>query len=291
MSQQMKRILCPALLIGLAAISTVALVSSHKARVLSVVRQLPNPQKPPVSTGVKRGDYVRRGLMASELAWALSALGDRLEEPGRERLAVAGTLVRPNASRSESFSAVLEFPDRLKLTFQNGIQTRVIIFNGDESKAAGKPLDRDEIDLIETFVHDTAEHFFCTQMQGEATRFLGSRFRADDGLDANYRGPYYDIYQVTDDVKAASDLLVRSKRYYFNSDTLLLERVRYQITRDGATVEVETLLGGWQKEQGQQIARRIERRENGRTVALITLGSVSTGPRANDGSFVITSAQ
>lgn len=291
MSKHQKKILWPALLMIVAAVSTVAFVSSRKARVPVVTKRLPSAQNPAASISVKLVEYVRRGLLDSQLTWKLSAFGDRLEKPGKERLAVVGTLARPLDSRSENFSAVLEFPDRLKLMFQNGIQSRVITFNGEEAKAAGKPLDRDETDLIETLVHDTAEHFFSTQMQGEATRFLGSRFRLDDGSDPNYRGPYYDIYQVTDDVKAAADLRVRAKRYYFNSDSLLLERVRYQITRGGATVEVETLLGGWQKEQRQQIARRIERRENGRTVAVIILRDVSTGPRANDGSFVITSGQ
>jgi len=240
---------------------------------------------------MSRGNYVRRGLLNSQLTDKLSALGDRLEKPGSERVAVVGTLARSTGSRSETYSALVEFPDRLKLVIQNGIQTRVIAFNGDEAMTSGKPIEQDVSELIETLVHDTAEHFFFTQMLGKATRFLGSRFRTDDGSNAHYRGPYFDIYQVSDDVKAAADSPLRAKRYYFNSDTLLLERVCYQIVRDRAPIEVETLLGGWQKAQGQQIARRIERRENGRTVAVITLSTVSPGPRADDGAFTITSAQ
>ncbi len=126
-------------------------------------------------------------------------MGDRLEKPGRERLSVTATLSRAD-SQAEEVMAVWEFPDRLRLTRQKGNQTRVITFDGDEAKAAENSLDTAEQDLIETLVNGTAEHFFDTQMQGMATRLLGSRFRMDDGSSADYSGPYYDVYKVADRV-------------------------------------------------------------------------------------------
>jgi hypothetical protein len=67
------------------------------------------------------------------LNWCLSALGDRLEKPGQERLSVSGTLSRAD-SQAEEVNALLEFPDRLRLTRQKGNQARVIAFDGDQVK-------------------------------------------------------------------------------------------------------------------------------------------------------------
>jgi hypothetical protein len=157
--------------------------------------------------------------------------------------------------------------------------------DGHELNAVGGTIDSGERDIIETLVYDAADHFFTMQMRGEATRFLGGRFRMDDGSAANYSGPYYDIYQVGDQIKASVDGRQQGKHYYFNSDTLLLERVRYQINRGGTRVEVDNLIGDWRKEQGQQIARRIERIENGSSVFMLTVGSAILAPRVDDGIF------
>ena len=122
-------------------------------------------------------------------------------------------------------------------------------------------------------------------MQGQATQFLGSRFRLDDGSRTDYDGPYYDIYKVAEQIQTGDESRERLKLYYFNSETLLLERVSYEIDRAGATVKVEERLSGWTKEQGQQIAQRIERIENGEQVFVFTVRTASLSPRANDGVF------
>jgi len=212
-------------------------------------------------------------------------MGDRLEKPGKERLSVTATLSRGADSQREEVTAVWEFPEQLRLTRQRGNQTRVIAFDGEKVKAGGNPLDEAEQDLIETLVYGSAEHFFSTQVQGMATRLLGSRFRMDDGSSADYNGPYYDVYKVADLVKNSTGERERLKLYYFNSDTLLLERVTYEITRNGATVKVEERLGDWTKEQGQQVARRIERFENGEPVFVLTIGAAQLSARADDGAF------
>lgn len=233
----------------------------------------------------KRSAYVRRSLLSPKLVWHLNALGDRLEKPGRERLRVTGTLTRANDQQTAEVVALWEFPDQLSLTMRKGNETRVFTFDGYEAKAGGNPLDAAERDLIETLVYGSAEHFFTTQMQGNATRFLGSRFRLDDGSSADYNGPFYDVYKVAERTNSSDDQSEQSKLYYFNSETLLLERVSYEINRNGSTVKVEERLSGWTKEQGQQAARRIERFENGESVFVLTVRTVGLSARANDGAF------
>jgi hypothetical protein len=231
---------------------------------------------------VERTTYVRRSNLSPKLVSHLNALGDRLEKPGRERLSLTGTLTRANDSQTQEVVAVFEFPERLRLTMQKGSQTRVISFDGEHAKAEGSSFDAEEEALIETLVYGSAEHFFNTQMQGLATRLLGSRFLLHRGSTADYIGPYYDVYKVADQVKTSRDQREQLKLYYFNSDTLLLERVTYELNRNGATVKVEEKLGDWTMEEGQQVARRIERLENGDSKFVFTVRTVRLSPHADN---------
>lgn len=285
MSKKQKRILWPVLLIVALGLSAFAYASVRKGREprTSEARSV-RSQNPRALADANQGPYVRRGFIRPQLIRNLNAMGDRLEKAGKERLTIAGTFTRAGDAPG-TFAAVFEFPDRLRLTIQNGLQPRVISFDGQEAKAVGGSLNAAEREIIETLVYDAADHFFTTQMLGQATRFLGARFRMDDGSAAKYSGPYYDIYQVGEQVKASADGRQQAKHYYFNSDTLLLERVRYEINRNGTEVRVENLIGNWQKEQEQQVPHRIERLENGRSVFVLTVTSVALSPRVDDGIF------
>ena len=243
-------------------------------------------RRSPTTTGQNaikgsRKEYVNRGLLAPRLARHLNALGNRLEKPGKERLTVTGVLRLAADSQPRQIAATLEFPERLRLVVQNGTQSRLITFDGEESKGQATA---DELDLIETLAYDSAEHFFAAQLQGRAMGFLGSRFRTDDGSTADYDGPYFEIYKIADQIKASGQERA-AKLYYFNSDTLLLERVTYLINRDGSDVSVETKLSDWDSAESQQVARRIERVENGRSVLVLNIRSAQFGRRADDGMF------
>lgn len=215
----------------------------------------------------------------------LSALGDRLEKPGKERLTITGVLRMAAESQGREIVAVGEFPDRLRLVVQHGSQSRLLTFDGEQAKAATIPLASDELDLIETLAYDSAERFFAAQMQGNAMRFLGARFRTDDGSNPNYDGPYFDVYKIADQIKTSGQERP-AKLYYFNSDTLLLERVTYTINREGSEIRVETSLSDWREADGQQVARRIERFENAKSVFVLTIQSAQLGQRADDGMFL-----
>ena len=223
--------------------------------------------------------YVRRSQLSPRLAMNLNALGNRLEKPGQERLSVVGTWRVDGATPPREFAATLEFPDKLRLTV-GGPQNRVITFDGQQAKATPE-----DFDLIETLAYHSAEHFFASQMQGNAMRFLGARFRTDDGSTPDYDGPYFDIYKIAEQIKASGEERA-AKLYHFNSDTMLLERVTYDINRGGSEIRVETKLSDWRVVDGQQVARRIERFENGKSVFVLTIRSAGLGRRADDGIFV-----
>jgi hypothetical protein len=238
----------------------------------------------PTPPSLNVNSYVRRARLWPQLRETLNALGDRLEKSGKERLILVGTLRRQNNSQAIPFRLFLELPRHLRLEEQ-GARPRVSGFDGGEGWALGAALSDEDQEIIETLVFDSADQFFLAQEQGFATRALGRRFRLDDGGAPNYTGPYYDIYQLQDHVSIVKEERTQSKLFYFNSDTLLLERVRYQIERDGAPVNVEVRFGGWQKVNGQQIAGSITRLENDTQTLTITINVVTFSPRAADGAF------
>jgi hypothetical protein len=65
----------------------------------------------------------------------------------------------------------------------------------------------------------------------------------------------------------------------------MLERVRYRITRNGAPVSVETLIGGWQRVGSQQVLGKITRLENNTPVMILTVTAASLTPHVADGVF------
>jgi len=285
MTKKVKGIVWLLLLIAALGVTAVGFAFTHVKRRGSISNATPEKRQSVsnVSKG-SRKEYVRRGLLAPRLAPHLNALGDRLEKRGKERLTFTGVLRLAADSQPRQIGATLEFPDRIRVVLQNGPQNRLLTFDGDETKAGSVPPANDELDLIETLAYDSAEHFFAAQTQGSAMRFLGTRFRTDDGSAADYDGPYYDVYKIGDQVKASGQERL-AKLYYFNSDTLLLERVTYVINRDGSEVNVETKLSDWRELEGQQVARRIERFENGKSVLLINIRSAQFGRRTDDGIF------
>ncbi len=181
-----------------------------------------------------------------------------------------------------TFAAISEFPDRLRLTMQTGAQARTIIYDGEAARVIGGNLTKADQALIESVVNDTAEHFFLTQIQGAPTRHLGNRFRADDGSATNYAGPFQDVFWMLNKFKMGPEIRSQYKVYYFNSDSHLLEKVTYRISRNGEPVEVETRFSAWHSVEGQQVPRGVARLENGQQVMSLTITSVAVGPRLND---------
>lgn len=229
--------------------------------------------------------YLLRAALTTQLRETLSALGNRLEVPGNERLLLQGTISRPALSETLPVRLIMEFPDQLRLEEQVGDQMRVIGFGGQGIWKTGAALRPENQGEVETLLYDSAEHFFAGQGQGFATRPLGSDFRLDDGRAANYAGPFYDLYQVDDQLATEKPAVIRPKLYYFNSVTRLLERVRYRIARNGAPVNVETLIGGWQKIESQRVPSKISRLENNTPVMILTVTAASLTPHVADGVF------
>jgi hypothetical protein len=279
-----KRKLLWPVLVMVALLSTVLAVASIRKRSESrtVKPPLVRPSQNPIVTPTDQA-YVRVAQLWPQLRWHLKALGDRIEKPGKERITITGTIKRVGDAQASPMTVTLEFPDRLRLIVQDGLQQRIVTFNGQGAASVGPPLTPRERDFIETLVYDTAEHFFGGQARGTATRFLGDHFRLDDGAQANYAGPFYEVYQTTELVNHVTPAAERTKLYCFNSQTQLLETVRYQ--RQSPQIEVEIRISGWQQIQGQQVPTRIVRKENNQPVLTLTINSAILSATLNDGIF------
>ncbi|MGH9754035.1 MAG: hypothetical protein ACREA2_14760 [Blastocatellia bacterium] len=272
------------------AVVAVALVSftarAWRDKKGSASKQDPVAAQPPPALNTT--GYVRRGRLWPQLRPMSEALGDRLEKPGKERLILIGALRRASKkNENRPTRLVLEFPDRLRLEEQDG----VTVYNDADFASSNGVLKKNERGEVESLLFDFVDHFLAAQMQGAATRFLGSRFRLDDGANPHYAGPFYELYQVTDRISVNQEVHEQPKLYFFNSDTFLLERVRYQIERAGEPVEIEVLISGWRKVGGQQIPGAIIRTENGAPVLALSITSAEIGAKRSDGMFGARRAQ
>src|SRR5258708_7457743 len=277
MSKKRKRALWMMVVMTVLSGGVLAFTSTRRVVLSSLTTKRTTPAQNPIAApNGKSEDYVRSSRLWPQLRWNLKAFGDRLEKPGKERLTMTGTLA--HARVTQAVILILEFPDHLRIEAGNIGPHQITTFNGKAAAKVGGPLDQSEQDLIETLVNDTAEHFFAGQMEGRATRCLGRRFRADDGATPNYTGPYYDLYEVSDQINSATDTRIQSKTFYFDSNGLLLQKVRYQILRNGVPVEVETRISDWQPAQGQQIPRRVVRLENDQPVMALTITALAMSP-------------
>jgi hypothetical protein len=232
--------------------------------------------------------YIERQGIWPQLHSALDAYGDRLEKPGKERLIAVGTLSNASTTDNEKVPVrlVSEFPDKLRIEKQKGNKIHTTIFDGKEKVKIGDTLEQQEEEELEALAFDSIDHFMAAHMRGKPMRFLGDRFRLDDSPAEKYSGPYYDIYQISEqefDANNNNKETIRQKLYFFNSDTHKLERITYK----KGTISVAVELAGWQKMNGQVIPTRLTRFEDGRPTLTLTISTLALMPRANDGAFSI----
>jgi hypothetical protein len=110
---------------------------------------------------------------------------------------------------------------------------------------------------MEVFVMDSAEGMFESMKSGAAVRFLGRGFGPDPRIDPDYSGPRYDIYEVAAPVRCRQDKLVRTKMYYFDTATRLLQSTRYFDSSVSPAIRIETRYSEWGEKDGSRYPARI----------------------------------
>ncbi|HEX9001300.1 MAG TPA: hypothetical protein VGB07_15450 [Blastocatellia bacterium] len=286
-----------ALCVAVAGVLTTLAINSRQLLTIKVNRATPIAEPPAIQTG-KRATPLGKGYIERQGIWpqlhsALDAYGDRLEKPGKERLIATGTLSNASTTNNEKLPVhlVFEFPDKLRIEKQKGNNIETTIFDGKAKTKIGDTIKPQEEEELEALVFDSIDHFMAAHATGKPLRFLGDRFRLDDGTAVNYTGSYYDIYQIAEqqfDANNNRKETVQQKLYFFNSDTHKLERITYQAADKKETVKVAVELAGWQKLDGQVVPTSLTHFENGKPTIILTIGTVALMPRANDGIFSTT---
>lgn len=230
------------------------------------------------------GKYARREALRPRLRESLRLLGDRLEKSGKERVTLEGRLTR-SGETAIPFRITRELPDRLRVEIRADKERHVITFDGKRpGKRGGDLTDLDE-DLIETLVFDAVENLFTGPGRGAALRQIALRARADDSEAEDYAGPYYDVYEVTTELKIGQKERLQAKVFSVNSDTLLPEIIRYERERQGANIRVEVQFSDWREVHEQRLPFRVVRLENGSPTLTLEFGSISLGSEQQDGAF------
>jgi len=221
-----------------------------------------------------------------QLRGFLTKLGNRLTVPGQERAVMVGSLTRYVAGAAQTSSVRVTTQLWGKARIDNLTAGTSIGTNGAQLWASSGALSPDDAGLLETILNDDMGHFLYSIASGSGGRFLGARFRFDDGSTPNYIGPYYDVYTLSDSVLTQNSPIDRWRVYCINSDLGLLDRVQYGPSVSGAAASGQTTLTGWQVFQGQKFPTQIQRlASSGATVFSFTFSSISVGPSMADGLF------
>lgn len=240
--------------------------------------------------------YVGPGDVPFGAARALEIMGDRLQVAGKERLDLVGVLARAGQS-PVGVRILWEYPGKVRIEkrLETGgkagdpAKPEVIVYDGagNLGKSSGTAALSDQ-DLVEMLVHDSVEGFFIGQIEGFATRFLGSRYhRLDDS--GNPVGPDYDLYEVVNEIRVPGRPLRQRKLYYFDSDTALLAKVRYRMAaaRGRGSVQVSVEVGQWGEIASQLIPTTVVRYEDGVEVVRLVIKEAGIAAASEDGSFTL----
>jgi hypothetical protein len=210
------------------------------------------------------------------------AMGDRLSKPGTERSQLVGRLIQKGAVTPLRLTR--DISGAYKLEEVNG--RTIASFDGstNTTPTAGRKPEDDPLE--ETLTQDVPEVFLFAVANQQAYRFLGGRYRTDDGTTKDYQGPWLDIYQLPVALENRPEKTRRLKLFFFDSTDYLLRRVAYDVPgAQGRVTQVEVFWEGWRNVAGQRFPSRISRRENGVEVWTFEILEAAAGPRINNEKF------
>jgi hypothetical protein len=242
-------------------------------------------QPPPAKTTAAASPFISLTSVPSNLREYLKALGDRLQKAGKERLTLIGTSTDVEHSAAAPATLVWEVPGRLRFD-RSAAGAPSMIVDDVAGLVKTAALSDSDLGILESLVNDNAEAFLYGYLRGDARRFLGGRFRIDNGKTPNYSGPWYDIYESVAPEKAPTIVLSRTQKFfYFDSINKLFVRATYRVTKNGQEIPVSTEYTGWTVTAGQATPGKIVRTENRTVVFTFDIKTAVLSPAVKDGTF------
>lgn len=228
--------------------------------------------------GGRRDDYLRASDLPHFLGRYQASLGERLQAPGLERLVSTGTLREKGSDKSSVLT--WELPGRFRI--EKDGKAIVGALAGVPAPTAPGLSSSDEDDLIESLLLDRPEAALYNVVNGAAIRVIGYQVGTQRGRLPNYTGPYYDIFDITTRIDSKTNSSTRSKRYFFDSISGLLQRVNYVLN---GVQTVDTYLSQWTKVQNNFVPGVIERTVDRVSVARFSAATNSFGAKVADGKL------
>src|SRR5207245_1603940 len=123
--------------------------------------------------------YIAHTSVPSNVREYLLALGDRIQEAGKERLTLAGSIT-DGQNKVTAAKLVWEVPGRLRFDRIGG-PAASLIFDDSSGLLNASSVSQSDLGILESLLNDSAEAFIYGFSQGHAHRFVGGRFRTDGG--------------------------------------------------------------------------------------------------------------
>ena len=222
-------------------------------------------------------------ILPQDVRSLLLRFGNRFQQPGNERLTLAGTYTDSNGASTATVISEITGNIRVQLT---GAETKTVLSVGTQTTANGAAATSGDQNLIDSLMADSPQTFFYSWSKKAGIRYLGSRFRTDNfkSPNPNYNGPWYDVYEVVAPATGGASGTQR-RMYYIDTYTRQFVKTRYTVVRSGSSVDVQTVYSGWSQVNGQMEPGRIERFENGKSVFALAVTTAATSPAVADGIF------
>ena len=202
------------------------------------------------------------------------ALGQRLQKPGKERIAAEGSVTYFNEDppQTEAVRIMWQLPLKIRLD-QNGSRPAF-----DENNAAQTTLAAQKaVKTIQTLLEDSVESFFALQKDRISRRYLGSGFKLEGAKESD---PGMDVVLMSfpDNSRGKEPTL---KSYWFDCSTKLLGVVAYT-SSSGAVTHI--VIDDWRDVAGEKLPFRIERWEDNKLTVRLRLDSTTFMTGVNDGT-------
>jgi len=201
----------------------------------------------------------------SDLMLQLQMIGPRMSTVGKEETVFDGQFVNA-AGQHKPLRVIHQISGVVRI--ESPEDKSELSFDGELPRGIR---DHDGESLLDTFVSDSVEGMIYAVRNGGSMQLLGRGF-VSDAKRPDPRAPRYDIYQVNTVDRTNKTSGVRTRRFYFDSQTGLLTSTRY-MDRNGIAIETRFL--DWGQADGSKYPSRIERYENGNLTFSFISGSVT----------------
>lgn len=226
--------------------------------------------------------YLVQAQFESSLRPALSAMGDRLERPGKERIIAVGTVSSGAAGTATAVQITIQEGKQLRIDYP-GTPGQSVIFDGTATFKSNGAAGKAESDLVSSMIEDSMEQLFLGLGSGYAMRRLALAARLSDPNDRTITG-LCDMYEVSYVERSQGKPQVIRKSYCVDSTTHLL-RAAYSSDPQNPSTKLETRMENWFRSGDQMLPGKITRFENSQRLLVIVLTSATIGAKGADGLF------